>query len=419
MKNFLRLVPGIFLLIAMGCGSTGKGNGPTSSPTPAPSASPAPSPTPNPAPTPVPSPTPAPTPTPAPSPSPTPVPTASDRYVAPVGNDSNDGSASAPWATIQHAANVIAPGLVVHVAPGTYGSINSQTSGTASARIRFISDVKWGAKLQSNGTATVWTNSGNYVDIMGFDVSGTVDVGIQNDGSFVRIIGNNVHNSPSSCSSNGGAGIDNDSFTSTDNDIIGNVVHDVGNPAASCATIQGIYHSDLRGHILNNISYRNSAWGIHLWHAANNVVIANNLVFANGEGGIVVGDGDAPGGVTDNNTLVVNNIIRNNPIAVSEQGSTGSGNQYLNNLIWQNTQGIILQNGLHDVNTINADPLMVNYQPDGSGDYHLQSTSPAINSGTTQGLPPMDFDGAPRPFGGGPDIGPYEFGSPVPPWPWM
>jgi parallel beta-helix repeat protein len=414
LKILVLFMSAIFLLIvAIGCGGgASKGNAPVSSSS---------TPTPGnllPTPTPTPGPTPSPTPGPTPSPSPTPAPTAADRYVAPNGNDSNNGSVSAPWATIQHAASLVTPGLVVHVAPGTYGAVNSQVSGTANARIRFISDVKWGAKLQASGS-TVWNNTGSYVDIMGFDVTGSVAVGINNDGSFVRIIGNHVHNISAPCNSNGGAGIDNDSFTGTDNDIIGNVVHDVGNPGASCATIQGIYHSNLRGHILNNISYRNAAWGIHLWHAANNVVIANNLVFQNGEGGIVVGDGDAPGGVTDNNTLVTNNIIRNNPIAISEQGATGAANQYLNNLIWQNTQGIMLQNGLHDTGTISADPQMVNYQPDGSGNYHLQSTSPAVNSGTTQGMPSIDFDGASRPFGAGPDIGPYEFGSSAHAWPWM
>src|SRR5262245_21545385 len=253
------------------------------------------------------------TPAPTPSPTPAPAPMALDRYVAPGGSDSNNGSTFAPWATIQHAANVVTPGAVVHVAPGSYGPVSSRVSGTAGARIRFVSDVKWGAKLQSNGGGTVWINSGNYVDIVGFDITGNVQRGIENDASFVRIIGNHIHNIPALCNSNGGAGIENAAFNASDNDTIGNVVHDIGNPAASCPTTQGIYHSNLRGHVLNNISYRNSAWGIHLWHAASNVVIANNLVFENGEGGIVVGDGDAPGGVVDDNTLVTNNIIRNNP----------------------------------------------------------------------------------------------------------
>src|SRR5262249_50864886 len=150
-------------------------------------------------------------------------------------------------------------------------------------------------KVQSSSTDAVWTNAGNYVDIMGFDVSGSVRLGIENNASFVRIIGNNVHNIAGSCASNGGAGIVNGEWTASDNDTIGNVVHDVGDPTVTCYTVQGIYHSNLRGHILNNISYRNAAFGIHLWHAANNVVVANNLVFQNGQGGILIGDGDAPG----------------------------------------------------------------------------------------------------------------------------
>lgn len=345
-------------------------------------------------------------------------------YVATSGSDANDGSLSAPWATIQHAADAVAQGSVVHVAPGNYGAVTSQTSGTADARIRFISDVQWGATLQAAGP-TVWNNSGSYVDIMGFEITGNAAVGILNDGSFVHIVGNNVHNTPTSCSADGGAGIDNDSFTATDNEIIGNVVHDVGNPAAQCATIQGIYQSSLRGRILNNMSYHNAAWGIHLWHAANNVVVANNLVFQNGDGGIVVGAGDSPGGVIDDNTTVANNIVIYNGsrwgsgLAISEQGWTGPGNQYLNNLIWNNAQGITLQNGLHDLNTINADPRLANYQPDGNGDYHLQPSSPAIGAGTIQGMPMIDFDGAPPPADAKPRIGPYWFPAASLPWPWM
>src|SRR5262249_53996954 len=152
-------------------------------------------------------------------------------YVAPGGSDSNSGSASAPWATIQHAANVVTPGSVVHVAPGIYGPVTTGISGAPGARIRFVSDVKWGARVQNDRAASVWMNSGNHVDIVGFDITGNVEVGIENDASFVRIIGNHVHDIPGSCSSNGGAGIDNAAFNATDNDVIGNVVHDIGNPA--------------------------------------------------------------------------------------------------------------------------------------------------------------------------------------------
>jgi len=50
-------------------------------------------------------------------------------YVASTGADSNPGTSSAPWATIQHAANLVAPGDTVHVASGTY---NITTGITAS-----------------------------------------------------------------------------------------------------------------------------------------------------------------------------------------------------------------------------------------------------------------------------------------------
>ncbi len=347
-----------------------------------------------------------------------------DSYVSPAGSDSNRGTASAPWRTLQHAANMVKPGAVVHVAPGTYSAVNSPVSGTASARIRFISDIKWAAKVRSSGTDTVWTNSGDYVDIVGFDVSGDVRIGILNNASFTRIIANNVHNIPGSCSSNGGAGIDNAEYNRSDNDIIGNVVHDIGNPDVQCHTVQGIYHSNLRGHIWNNISYRNAAWGIHLWHAAKDVVVANNLVFHNGEGGILVGAGDAPGGVTASGVTVVNNIVMDNRsswgagFAIYETGLTAATNYYANNLIWNNHQGIVLQNRVHDVYTTNSDPQLVNYQADGTGDYHPRQGSRAINSGTASGMPPIDFDGAAR-SGHQADIGPFAFGAQAPKWPWM
>jgi hypothetical protein len=74
---------------------------------------------------------------------------------------------------------------------------------------------------------------------------------------------------------------------------------------------------------------------------------------------------------------------------------------------------------VHDVNTLNADPGLVNYQPDGSGDYHLKQGSRAINSGTPHGAPTIDFDGAARSPARPPDIGPFAFGSNGSNWPWM
>lgn len=71
------------------------------------------------------------------------------------------------------------------------------------------------------------------------------------------------------------------------------------------------------------------------------------------------------------------------------------------------------------VNTFTVDPLFVNYQSNGSGDYHLQSTSPAIRAGTTNfasgtsgSIPAIDFDGNPQTSP--PTIGAYSTTSGIP-----
>jgi hypothetical protein len=123
--------------------------------------------------------------------------------------------------------------------------------------------------------------------------------------------------------------------------------------------------------------------------------------------------------------FVVNNMILNNPAstwgagqAIVESGLTGTDNKYVNNLIWKNKQGIVLQNGVIAVGTIAADPLLINYQADGSGNYHLSPSSPAIAAGTLMGAPPIDFDGRIRPTTTPPDIGPYQTGAGQAVWPW-
>lgn len=341
---------------------------------------------------------------------------AADLYVSPNGSDSNSGTQSAPFRTIQKAAGLVKAGSTVHVAAGNYsGNISSRNSGTATARIRFVSDTAWGAKIVGSGTESVWNQGGSYTDIVGFDISGPPRIGILNNASYNAILGNHIHDMKVSggCTGSGGAGIVNANYTGRDNDIVGNVVHDIGTPGA-CNGVHAIYHANLGGHIYNNIAYRASAFGIHLWHAANQVVVMNNTVFSNGSasmgGGIVLGTGDAPGGVTLDNTIVANNIVYNNPGAsiweycYSGQNCIGSNVKVTNNLLYGNGKSISLKVG-SATNTINANPLFVNFA---GGDYRLQSTSPAVDKGIATSAPAKDFAGVTRPQGAGIDIGAYE-----------
>ena len=149
-----------------------------------------------------------------------------------------------PWATIQKAANTVAAGDTVYVAPGQYNApVTTNTSGTASAPITFISTAKWGATINTTGSGNqyCWNNYGNHVTIQGFDISAPGDtvarIGIVNWGSYCHIIGNHVHDIPGQSSpGNGGAGIDNANYSGGHNNVIGNVVGNIGVMTAGAAT---------------------------------------------------------------------------------------------------------------------------------------------------------------------------------------
>ena len=125
-------------------------------------------------------------------------------YVAPDGADANSGTKASPFLTIARADAAAAPGYTIHVAPGAYpvsaptlhsAGIVTSRSGTAAARIRFVSDIKWAAKILVSGTGIAWRSKGNYVDIDGFDnfVSGVAAAGIQQwHGATASTIVNNT-----------------------------------------------------------------------------------------------------------------------------------------------------------------------------------------------------------------------------------
>jgi len=143
------------------------------------------SPTP-PAPEPAPTPTPEPAPTPAPEPTdPTPI-VAGAFYVSATGNDSNSGTAAAPFRTIQKAADLAAPGDTVYIRGGTYKQqVVIKRSGTSGNVITFTNYP--GETVIVDGTGfgySYWgyslidLNGQDYIKINGLNVQNSIYWGI-------------------------------------------------------------------------------------------------------------------------------------------------------------------------------------------------------------------------------------------------
>jgi hypothetical protein len=347
-------------------------------------------------------------------------------YVSTTGSDSNSGtSAASPFLTIQKAVTVATAGDIVSVASGTYAeTIYGTNDGTVSQPIKFVSATKWGAKIvpptANSSRDTAWDHRGDYVTIDGFEIDGTVDpvsgqfwrVGINVTGTNSLVTRCHVHHIHRNhdANSNGGAGILCDSYYGQNGgSATCNLVHHIGpSSGVGGSFVQGIYFTTAQARIENNVVNNVTGYGIHGWHDVRNTRVTNNTAFHNGEGGFVVGGGDYVNQSAPCDYMVVTNNIAygNTGYGFSEQGDNGAHNIWSNNLANGNGTDWSLNTSSH-VNDVTGSPGFVNYQADGSGDYHLHAGSPAIGTGLATYAPAIDFSGVTRtsPF----DLGAYKF----------
>jgi len=354
------------------------------------------------------------------------LPSASNNYyVAPTGSDANPCTASAPCYTMQRVSQFLAPGDIAHFAAGNYSWSSAQgtvsASGTATARITYISDVKWGAKITGTGPCEITRNLGDYVDIVNFDMTGPCSTGLQQDANYGRVIGNRVHDLPGW---GGYAGIlvDCCRYIFTGNQVLGNVVDNVG-PFGQTNQIHGIYVAGPNSIIENNIVTRAAAACIHLWHNSTHEIISNNVVANCGGSGIAV---SADATITtadyvtvDNNIVVMD--VTSTAFGIYEWPAVGTHNVFNNNIVYNCPGGCMnliygTQSNTMTLTAAQFSTLFVNYTGDMNGDYHLQSGAVAIDAGTTACaagvttcVPTTDFDGVPRPQGTAIDIGAHEW----------
>ncbi len=392
----------------------------------------------------------------------------SDFSVGPNGSDSAAGGPTAPWATVQHAVDVMQPGDTVTVADGSYaGFWMKNRQGDAQHRFTIRSQNPLGAKItgpsptSNDPNDSVQLVSVSFATIDGFDVTGAPRAGIS-----IRTFGDETGADTTddivqNCRSHdNGAGVTagrhDGVFTGfaqnvliQDNEVDGNAEH-------------GIYVSNSADNpvVRGNKSHDNKANGLQInadgstggdgvishWLMENNVVygnggaaainldgatfgiLRNNLVYGNAKGGIALFMGDSVEASHDN-VVVGNTVYDPSGTRFAVQIDNGADNNVVfDNVFWSAASGMeigTVNNLSHDYNVVSsysggtasahessppAAQLFVNAA---SSDYHpgaaLIGQGMATYGGAT--APGTDLEGNARPQTGACDIGCYEHGG--------
>ncbi|BAY17463.1 Parallel beta-helix repeat protein [Anabaenopsis circularis NIES-21] len=401
-------------------------------------------------------------------------------YVSGSGSDTNNGlSTASPFRTIQKAANLTNPGDTVLIMNGLYTNSHSgyvlsvQRSGTANGWIYYKAYPGHKPKIKHNAwNGVLISNGSSYIEINGLEIEGnnpnitldyalsqktntsnpltsgnciTIDGRKNNHLHHIRILNNKIHD----CGGGGIAVMQADYITLDRNEVYNNAWYSVF--ANSGISLYQNWNSDTnqgyKMYVTNNKVYNNRQYipwiyngkitdgsGVIIDDAKNTqnnstlgaykgrTLIANNISYKNGGGGIVAYksenidiinnttymnnqsleiDTSQISATSANNVKVLNNILYANPgMTVSKVWD--STNITYNYNVYANSTVIPIKGA----NDILADPRFVN---PGIADFRLQSTSPAINTGYTWSDLKTDFVGKARPSGTKYDIGAYEY----------
>ena len=398
-------------------------------------------------------------------------------YISTSGNDTSPGSSSAPWRTLQHAADTVSAGDTVMIRSGAYAGFRAQSSGSSGLPITVREDQGATAIINAVGPknrkgSIIEIEEYNWWVLDGLEVTRAPD----NAGIDIRVADHiTVRNCY--CHHNQKWGI----FTG----FAGYLTAEY-NQCSYSTQEHGIYHSNSGDNaiIRYNTCHHNNACGIQINAdpsmggdgISSNCTVSHNVLYENGSAG-----GAAINLASVRDSLIANNLIYNNHAGGIAAWDDGAGvdwgsknNKYYNNTVHMPSDGrwaINLKNGstgskvynnilihentarggleidtssltgfLSDYNVLTRvsvdettmslpDWQSTSYAQDAHSfsqtagqtfvspgtDYHLVGTALATDGGTS--LPEItdDLDGNLRPKGTGYDIGAYEFVVSCPP----
>ena len=222
----------------------------------------------------------------------------SSRFVATTGSDSADGTAAAPWRTLQHAADRVVPGVTVNVRAGQYAGFQLTRSGTDEGPITFHGDAGAVIDTPHPGEDGINLEGASYIVIEGFEVTGAGRAGIRS------VVNHHVTIQNNRADQNGMWGI----FCANSDYVV--IEH---NATSRSRGEHGIYVSSATDHprIRENSVWGNQVNGIHLNSGKGQLVTAalveGNIIHDNGAGG---GSGINADGIQS--SVIQNNLLYGN-----------------------------------------------------------------------------------------------------------
>jgi parallel beta-helix repeat protein len=376
------------------------------------------------------------------------------------GNNANSGSQQSPLKTIGAATGRLSPGTTVYVNGGTYNeSVGIGASGNASAWITFQATPGQNPVINAKGSG--FRITGNYIKIIGFNITATENGVEGNNSHHLQIMNNVVHDC--GCTGIGGVrtdymniennityrnsftspwqcsgisiyqAVDSDNNSGFHNTLRGNISYANENKVkpnggGDITDGNGIILDDFRNTqkiisgskvpyraatlVENNIVFGNGGRGVHVFES-DNITVRNNTSYKNLKTpGLGRGNGEI-NVARSKNSFIYNNIAyAADPSFIAFNDVYTSGDRWDHNLAFGGIVSVGKNNSnavFGTSNIVGKDPRFTS--PDSganASNFTLANGSPAIDAGSTPQGAPTDISNKKRPLGAQSDIGAHE-----------